>query len=102
MKKVIIVTIIFLLIVGASIYFYDSYKKTQANVLEVEVSLDDEGFSDFYQKQGNKFCVQAEQGIEQEDIVKDMLWTLEIIDEVEVRKLERVECPDGGEGFLVK
>ena len=99
--KITISIIILLLAIAASIYFYDSYKKTQANVLKVEESLSDEGFSDFYQKQSNIFCAQAEDGAEQENIVRDMLWTLGL-DEVEVRKLERVECPDGSQGFLVK
>jgi len=103
MNKVNITAIIILLILAAavSVYFYDSYKKTQANVLIVETSLSDEGFFDFYKKDGNKLCAQAGDETEQENIAKDMLWSLEL-DNVEVRKLEIVECADGGSGVLVK
>ncbi len=91
--------IIILLAAAVSVYFYSSHKKTQANVQKVETDLTAQGFSNFYQREDNKFCVQIENELEQENIVKDMLWSLK---DEQTQNIKEIECPDGNKGILVK
>jgi hypothetical protein len=103
MKKIFIIIIILLVGAGVLVYLYFDNKLAQENADKAqEILSEEEEFSDFYQKSSNKFCADKNQTeLEQENIIKDMLWELEL-EQVEARKIKRIKCDDGSQGILIK
>jgi len=92
--KIIIIIILLIIVVGSSLWFYQDYQKTQANVEKIETILIEQGFENFYEKQGNKFYAL-------ENIIDDMLWVLEN-ENIDVRKIEKIKNKNNKTGILIK
>lgn len=99
-KTNIVIIAVLLIIIAGSLWFYQDYKETQKSLMKVENKLVPQGFDDFYQKQGNKFCVKK-QGDEQEQqaVIKDMLW---VLDDSDYRNVRIVKCENGVKGIEIK
>lgn len=103
LKLKILTLLIIIIGAGFGAREYEDYKisqeNIQKNVREVEAILTENNFSEFYEKQGNEFCATAESQPEQENVIDDMLWTL---NDVRVQEIKKIECRDGSKGILVK
>ncbi|MEI6887623.1 MAG: hypothetical protein WCK31_05310 [bacterium] len=95
-----IIFIIIVLSVSAFLFHQDNLI-TKENTLKAEVKLEEQGFGKFYQKDGNELCVTEGDKQAQDDISRDMLWSLETKGN-DYRKIEKVECKNGQTGIKIK
>jgi len=82
------------------ILFYRNNKKIKEDTLEAEDKLTETGLDKFYQKQGNELCVNEKNKQKQDDISRDMLWTLQL-DGKSPQKAEKIKCANGEIGIKI-
>ncbi|HAS80665.1 MAG: hypothetical protein UR25_C0002G0003 [Candidatus Nomurabacteria bacterium GW2011_GWE1_32_28] len=91
----------FLVVVVLIFYFFEENKKIiKENTLKADVKLTESGFDKFYQKEDNEFCIEEDDKQKQEDISRDMLWTLELANQ-NIQKVKKIECKNGKTGIKV-
>ena len=92
-----------IILIGFLSFFYyrQQNKKIKENTIKAEVELNESGFIKLYQKEDNVLCVNTKDEQKQDDISKDMLWTLEL-DKKNYQKIEKVNCKNGNQGIEIK
>ncbi|MFA6515434.1 MAG: hypothetical protein WCT42_04225 [Candidatus Paceibacterota bacterium] len=100
---IILAIIVFLfLIIFSVIFFYQKNKKiTEENIIQAENKFVESGFDKFYKKENDEFCVEETDKQKQEDIFRDMLWTLELEGD-NYRKIEKIKCKNSQDGIKIK
>lgn len=102
LNTIVLIIIFFILIIFFAIFFYEKDKKiTEENIIQAENRFAESGFDKFYEKQDNEFCVPEVDKQKQEDISRDMLWTLELGGN-DYRKIEKIKCKNGQDGVKIK
>lgn len=100
-KWKVVVTMFFILVGSGSIYFFQEKKQIKENVIKAETKLTESGFDKLYVKEDNELCVEETDKQKQEDISRDMLWTLEL-EGKSYKKIEKINCKNGNYGIKIK